>query len=191
VIAPTVRFWDRESQLRDSAAGRPAPNRHFHEVGRRHGAGNVVGQEDIVTAIFTFLIQLALLLSPTATKEHRRPLMVVDCATESCVGITIADGSVWADVGADEPGGFALRSTERLRDYDPATRWMVSDVDGDGRQDLVAVRFDGLASSVEVWHNGADGFARSMASPRQLIRPAVHALGDALAELIGLPLPSA
>jgi hypothetical protein len=130
-----------------------------------------------VTAIIAFVLQLVVLVQPPTPGEHTR--------------VVVADGSAWADVIVSGPGGETLRSTERLCDYDPATRWLATDVDGDGHQDLVAIRFDGLGAHVELWHNGFNGFARQLASPRHLLRPLVHALREAIATLIGLPTPVA
>jgi hypothetical protein len=130
-----------------------------------------------VTAIFAFILQLAVLLHPATTGEHTR--------------VVIADGSAWANIVVDEPGGEALRSTERLCDCDLATRWIATDLDGDGREDLVAIRFDSFGTHVELWHNGFNGFARQMASPRHFLRPLVHALREAIASLMGLPTPIA
>jgi hypothetical protein len=130
-----------------------------------------------VTAIFAFVLQLVVLVQPATPGEHTR--------------VVVADGSVWADVVANGPGGDTLRSTERLCDFDPTTRWLATDVDDDGRQDLVAIRFDSCGAHVELWHNGFNGFARQVASPRHLLRPLVHALREALATLIGLPTPVA
>jgi hypothetical protein len=130
-----------------------------------------------VTAIFAFILQLAVLLQPARPGEHTR--------------VVIADGSAWANIVVDEPGGEALRSTERLCDSDPSTRWIVADLDGDGHEDLVAIRFDGFGAHVELWHNGFNGFARQLASPRHFLRPLVHALREAIASFMGLPTPVA
>jgi hypothetical protein len=130
-----------------------------------------------VTAIFAFLLQVVVLMQPVIPGEHTR--------------VVIADGSAWADVTSDEPGGEVLRSTTRLRDADSSMRWIATDVDGDGREDLVAIRFEGFGAHVELWHNGFCGFARQVASPRHLVRPLVHALREALASLLGLDTPLA
>lgn len=128
-----------------------------------------------MTAILAYILQAIVLLQPAGPGETTRAI--------------VADGSVWADVGHDEPGGRVLRSTERLCDHDPSARWIATDVDGDGRQDLVAVRVDSLGIHLDVWHNGLVGFTRMAAAPGHLVLYGTRALCDAIAALIGLDTP--
>jgi hypothetical protein len=127
-----------------------------------------------VTAILAIIFEIALATSSPASVTRARP--------------TLADGSVWADV-LDADG--TVRATERLADVDARTTWLAADVDGDGRQDLVAVRVGVLGMSVDVWHNGLDGFARRAAAPRHLVRPLARLLRDAILGLFTFSLPSA
>lgn len=73
----------------------------------------------------------------------------------------VADGSVWADTWETCRGTTTLRSTVRLRDADPALSWVGVDVDGDGRQDLVAYSLEDGGRRLEVWlADGDNNFRR-------------------------------
>jgi hypothetical protein len=144
-----------------------------------------------VTALITFILQVVTAAQPIVHGEHTR--------------FTIADGSVWAEVLNDGD----VRLTQRLCDADPATRWLISDVDGDGREDLVAIRLDVGGAHLTLWRNGTQGFTRGLASyivaggalgsqevPRlalalHFVRPFAHALRELFACLLGLTLPLA
>lgn len=77
------------------------------------------------------------------------------------VRTSVADGSVWADVGRVAGGVFTARMTQRLGDFDRRQRWIALDVDGDGRTDLVGIVLDGGQARVELWRASADGFDRT------------------------------
>ena len=123
-----------------------------------------------MTAIIAIILEIALASSPTPVTRARA---------------VTADGSVWADV-LDCDG--TVRFTERLADVDTGTRWLAADVDGDGRQDLVSVRAGVLGLSIDVWHNGLDGFARRAAAPRHLVRPLARLLRDTILGLFDFSL---
>jgi hypothetical protein len=94
--------------------------------------------------------------------------MLVTAAAAPCpvdtVRTIVADGSVWADVGGSDG---QIVATYRLGEADERRRWIVLDVDGDGRSDVVSVSLDGLAPHVSAWHNaGPDGFVAMSLSPR-------------------------
>ena len=76
--------------------------------------------------------------------------------TPQTVRTTVADGSVWADSWR----GDAIATSQRLRAPTPGERWLATDVDGDGRTDLVAIVIERRAPRIEVWLAGPDGFAR-------------------------------
>ena len=72
----------------------------------------------------------------------------------------VADGSVWADVWETRGGQASLRSTVRLRAADPSLHFVGVDVDGDGRQDVVAYSLESGGRRLEVWRADGDGFTR-------------------------------
>jgi hypothetical protein len=72
----------------------------------------------------------------------------------------VADGSVWADTWQTRGGTTTLRSTVRLCKADPSLRWVGVDVDGDGRQDVVAYSLEDGGRRLQVFRATDDGFVR-------------------------------
>src|SRR5690348_4768092 len=99
------------------------------------------------STVHTLIVSLVKLMIATHTP-----------ADAQFVRTQVADGSVWANVWETRGGQASLRTTVRLRDADPTLRFVGIDVDGDGRQDVIAYSLESGGRRLEVWRAEGDGF---------------------------------